>query len=112
MIILAYDGVLKFINISLKNLDKGELEKVHFNILKAQAIISELMMSLDMKKGGEIAENLFKIYEYVNFRLTIGNAMKNKEPMEEVKVLLCELREAWSEIRKKLPKVNTKNDRE
>lgn len=100
LLIMAYDGAIRFINVSLKNLNDGDLEKVHFNILKAQAIISELMISLDMEKGGEIAVNLFRIYEYMNHRLTIGNATKDKKPFEEVKSLLNRLREAWLEIRK------------
>ncbi len=99
---LAYEGAIKFINISLKNLDNGELEKVHFNSLKAQAIIYELMTSLNMERGGEIAKNLFNIYDYINYRLVIGNAMKKKEHFEEARVLLGDLKGAWAEARKKV----------
>ncbi|MBN2073589.1 MAG: flagellar export chaperone FliS [Actinobacteria bacterium] len=100
LILLAYDGAIKFINISLKGINEGELEKVHFNSIKAQAIISELMVSLDMDRGGEIAANLYKIYEYMNYRLTVGNAMKDTGPFMEIKNLLFELREAWVEAKK------------
>jgi flagellar protein FliS len=64
----------------------------------AQDIIAELMASLDFERGGEIARGLFSIYSYVNRRLLDGNLSKDPAPLEEVKRLLSELRDAWDGI--------------
>ncbi|MCE5330029.1 flagellar export chaperone FliS [bacterium] len=101
LIILAYDGAIGFIERCLINLEENHYESVHINSLKAQAILKELMLALDMIRGGEIAANLMEIYNYMIYRLVIGNAKKEKQPFLEVKDLLLNLRSAWVEIKGK-----------
>lgn len=102
LVIMAYEGAIKFVSASIRELDKGELEKAHTSNLRAQAVICELMKSLNIEIGGEISLNLLKIYEYMNRSLMLGNVQKDKKPLEETKVLLIELLEAWVEVKKNL----------
>ncbi len=102
LIIMVYDGAVSFIDRSVQHIQEKDFEKVHFTSLRAQALINELMLSLNMDKGGEIARNLFNLYDYLIYRLVIGNAKKEKEPFLEVKELLLELRAAWVEAKKKV----------
>lgn len=99
LIILAYDGIIGFIERCLINLEDNKIEGVHGNSLKAQAILRELILALDMGNGGEIAANLFEIYNFMIFRLVMGNTKKEKQPFLEVKEMLLTLRSAWAEIR-------------
>ncbi len=101
LIILAYDGIISFIERCLMNIDINNFEGVHTNSIKAQALLRELIFALDMEKGGEIAKNLFDIYNFLIFRLVIGNAKKDKQPFLEVKEMLLNLKSAWVEIRDK-----------
>ena len=64
-------------------------------IIKAQDIVTELMVSLDFDKGGQIAKNLFGLYLYMNRRLIEANIQKDTGILDEVKKLLTELRAAW-----------------
>jgi len=70
-------------------------------ISKAVAIIQDgLMASLDREAGGELAEQLFSLYEYMVSRLVDANLNNRGEPLEEVGRLLRDLGSAWKEIGK------------
>jgi flagellar protein FliS len=99
LIILVYDGIIGYIEKCLINIDERNNEGVNINSLKAQALLRELIFSLNMDKGGEIASNLFDIYNFMIYRLIIGNTKKEKQPFLEVKELILNLKSAWVEIK-------------
>jgi flagellar protein FliS len=100
LIIMLYDGAIKNINLALELLREKHRKFDKFNsvILKAQEIITELIVSLDFEKGKDIAKNLFSLYIYVNKKLLEGNLKKDYKPIKEAKQILSQLREAWVEI--------------
>jgi flagellar protein FliS len=100
LIVMLYDGAMRHLNLALEDLTGSHehYDRVNNHIVAAQDIISELMASLDFERGGEIARGLFSIYSYANRRLLDGNVRKDRAPLEEVKRLLAELREAWAGI--------------
>jgi len=59
-----------------------------------------LQLSLDVKAGGVIGQNLNDLYDYMCNRLLIANLKNADEPLEEVGHLLGELKSAWEEIGK------------
>lgn len=106
LVILLYDGALDFLNraeqaFQLETPDRIEL--FHNWLVRAQNIITELMVSLDMEKGGEIAQNLFKLYEFMNHQLVECNMKKDLKPLKDVRQLLETLRVAWVDIKDKIP---------
>jgi len=100
LIVMLYDGAIRHLNLALEDLAGGHerYDRANGHIVAAQDIISELMASLDFERGGEIARGLFSIYLYANGRLLDGNVRKDRAPLEEVKRLLAELRDAWDGI--------------
>jgi flagellar secretion chaperone FliS len=100
LIVMLYDGAIRHLNLALEDLAGGHehYDRVNNHIVAAQDIVSELMASLDFERGGEIARGLFSIYSYANRRLLDGNVRKDGAPLEEVKRLLAELRDAWAGI--------------
>jgi flagellar protein FliS len=69
-------------------------------ISKAIAIIDEgLNASLDKKVGGELAQNLSSLYDYMSMRLIAANLKNDAAALDEVARLLNELKEAWDSIR-------------
>ncbi|MGL4368971.1 MAG: flagellar export chaperone FliS [Spirochaetota bacterium] len=101
LIVMLYDGAIKFLNIALENLPLKKYDIVNTNIIKAQDIVTELMLSLNMDKGGEIAQNLFSLYVYFKKRLIDANIKKEPEPILEVLKHLKDLRGAWEQISSK-----------
>ena len=106
LIVMMYDGAIKFLNIALENLPSKKYDIVNNNIIKAQDIIAELMISLNMEQGGQVAQNLFSLYVYFKKRLIEANIKKEAEPIHEVLKHLKDLRDAWAQISTK----ESKND--
>lgn len=100
MIIMLYDGAIRNIDAAISHLEAGtkQLDLVNTSVVKAQDIITELMVSLDMEKGGEIAEKLFALYRFFSNQLMDGNIKKDPEPLRSVKTMMSDLRGAWAQI--------------
>ena len=98
LIVMLYDGAIKFLNIALDNMSPRTYDVVNTNIIKAQDIITELLLSLNMDEGGEISQNLFNLYMYFKRQLLEANMKKDTEIINHIIKLLKELRDAWDQI--------------
>ena len=104
LIVMLYDGAIKRMTEAINAFDGQDLDRyqmINNHLLAAQNIITELTISLDMEKGGEIAQNCFRIYEYFNDQLIEANTKKIKEPVVRVRDMMKDLREAWDTIVRK-----------
>jgi flagellar secretion chaperone FliS len=98
LIVMLYDGAIKFLNIAIENMHPKTYDVANTNIIKAQDIITELLLSLNMKDGGEISQNLFNLYLYFKKALLEANIKKDAEMIKTVLKLIRELRDAWDKI--------------
>ena len=106
LIIMLYEEAVKNLDrgLELLNLNTGgkknpgNIEKISKTILKAQEIITELMVSLDFEQGGEIAKNLFSLYTWFNRELLEANISQDLRRITGVRNQLNELRAAWAEV--------------
>ena len=101
LIIMLYDGAIKNASFAVEHMKSGEIEKVHNCLIKAKNIVTELMATLNMEKGGDVAKNLQSLYSYMFSQLIEANMEKKTQPILVVIDLLKELRVAWVEINKK-----------
>jgi flagellar protein FliS len=98
LLVMLYDGAIRFLTAALEKMASGELEPRHTNLIKAQKIITELLGSLNMKEGGEVSANLQRLYTYMLQQLVEANLHDQPRPIEEVVGMLRELRESWAAI--------------
>jgi flagellar protein FliS len=98
LIVMLYDGAIRFINEAAYAMQQRDYETQNAKLQRAQKIFAELISSLDFDKGGEIAENLFRLYTYMYNQLVEANINDDAARLEHVVGLLCELREAWDAI--------------
>jgi flagellar protein FliS len=101
LILMLYDGAIRFIQQGIKAMEENKIELSHNNLLRSQNIMVELMASLNFEKGGELAVNLFRIYEFMHYTLVQANVKKEAEPLARVAEQLKMLRESWSQALKK-----------
>jgi len=95
LIVLLYEGALKFLRQAIGALEEGNLpEKGHY-IGRAQAIISELNSNLNTEAGGEIAENLRSLYNFMSRQLNEANTKRDPQRIRDVIVCLEDLLEGW-----------------
>ena len=101
LIIMLYDGAIKNASFAVEHMKSGQIEKVHDCLIKTKNIVTELMATLNMDRGGDIAKNLQSLYSYMFSQLIEANMNKKTEPVVIVIDLLKELRAAWTQINSK-----------
>ncbi len=96
--LMLYEGLVKFIRLSQKALANKNLgESSKFN-LRAQDILSELMVTL--KREYTISESMLSLYDYMKRRLIEANLRKEMDILIEVEEFAVELTETWSSAMK------------
>lgn len=98
LIVMLYDGAIKFLTIAAENMQPKTYDIVNANIIKAQDIITELLLALNMKEGGEVSQNLFALYMYFKKALLEANIKKDSQLIKPVITMLKELRDAWDKV--------------
>ena len=104
LVVLLYEGAVKHLKAALNLFDAndklkaGDIEQFGIHLQKTQAIITELQVSLDMEKGGDIARNLMSLYVYFNEELMDATISHNKQKIEFVLSKVDELADAWRSI--------------
>jgi flagellar secretion chaperone FliS len=94
--LMLYNGSLKFIHIAKKAIEDKNIELKNTNIQKAQAIVNELMVTLNTDL--EISQNLMSLYDYINRRLTEANVKNDQAILEEVEGMITEFRDTWKQV--------------
>ena len=103
LVVMMYDGVLKFVSIAragcaLPESDPERLKMVQDGVGRSLAIINELRTTLDKEKGGEYAENLERLYDYYSRRLLKAQIAFDDAPLAEVEKLVGTLRDGWAQM--------------
>jgi flagellar protein FliS len=99
LIVMLFDGALAALNDAATGIRNRDIAVKGKSLSKAIMIIdSGLRAALDKKAGGEIAESLDALYEYMSNRLLTANINSDLGVVEEVQRLLIELRDAWNAI--------------
>lgn len=98
LLIMLYDGAIRFTKAGIEGISSRNYELANNNLVKSQAIIHELVSSLNFDYS--ISKDLVQVYEYMLRLLIEANLKKKVEPAEEVLGHLVELREAWVEASK------------
>ena len=96
LVLMLYDGAIKFCNIASVAIDNNDIEKAHINIVKTERIIDHLRITLDMKYP--VAQDFERIYSYLSKRLVEANVTKDKAILEEVHGHLSAVRDTWKEV--------------
>lgn len=94
--LMLYNGCLKFIEQAKRALVDGKIEEKNTAITKAQAILSELMVTLDTSVP--VAENMLILYEFANSRLVDGNIKNDPLLFDEAAGIIMEFRDTWKQV--------------
>ncbi|KGA82445.1 flagellar biosynthesis protein FliS [Lysinibacillus fusiformis] len=94
--LMLYNGCLKFLNKAKQAIQEKKIQEKNTNLIKAQAIISELMATLNMDI--EISKQMLPLYEYMNHRLVEANIQNDVATIEEIEGLVTEFRDTWKEV--------------
>lgn len=95
LILMLLDGLLDNLTRVRGFMDRGQVEQKGRMISKCLDILQGLSAILDMEKGGEVATELYRLYDYCGRRLFEANAQNSIEMVDEVSGLISEIREGW-----------------
>lgn len=98
--LMLLQGLVKFIRLAKLSLENKNYEESNRNNIRAQEILSELIVSL--KKEYDISTSLHTMYDYMKTRLIEGNVKKNVQILEEIEGYALELSETWTSAMKSL----------
>jgi flagellar protein FliS len=95
LIVMAYDGILRFLNTAKTHIANRDIEAKYDMLLKARAIVEELAGTLNMEEGGEIAKNLWNLYVYFMQKIGEANLTNECSHIDDILPAVKSLREAW-----------------
>lgn len=101
LVVMLYQGACSHLEDAIAmilpdgKISADNMESFGVHVQKVQDIITELQVSLDMEKGGEIAQNLMALYIYFNKELLNAGIKHDKEKLKFILNLLNQLRESW-----------------
>jgi flagellar protein FliS len=97
LLLMLLDGAVKFSKIGRQAIVDKDIKKAHENIVKTQNVFYELMATLDTNKSGDWGKSLMSIYDFIVRRLTEANIKKDVNIMDEVILLIEDVRNMWNE---------------
>lgn len=99
LIVLLFEGAKQAIVIARAGIENHDIPKKGKAISHAiDIILNGLRASLDLEKGGNVAENLYALYDYMARRLLHANLNNDTAALDEVLFLLSEIHGAWVSI--------------
>ncbi|MEJ2092774.1 MAG: flagellar export chaperone FliS [Syntrophobacterales bacterium] len=98
LVIMLYDGAISFLGQAKEKMAARDAAGKGLLIGRALDIIAELNASLNFQAGRELATNLFHLYNFMTSHLTKANLNWDLAALEEVLVMLTQLRQAWVEV--------------
>ena len=96
LIAMLFRGALDNIAVARGAIERGQAALKGEKIGRAIDIVDNLRSSLDMSVGGEVAQNLKDLYDYMEGRLLTANMEDNAQALEEVASLLGEIAQGWN----------------
>jgi flagellar secretion chaperone FliS len=99
LIIMCYDAAIRDLQEAKRLHDIRAMEETYSRIRHAQDLITELLVGLDYERGGEIAINLSRVYNFILRQLIGINSRQDTRIYSHLIRILDELKDAWEQIR-------------
>jgi flagellar protein FliS len=103
LVVMLYDGALRFIGEARAAMQRGDMRARGEALGRALSIVAELQNTLDVGGGGTIAQELDRLYTYVNTRLLDVTAKQDVTAFDDVQKVLTTLRDGWAQIATTVP---------
>lgn len=102
LVLMLYEGAIRFLERALAGFKLEDPaafnQTISNNVIRAQDIIFELNVTLNIQQGGELAMTLRRLYDYMDRRLMEGNLKKDEGAINEVVGRIIVLRDAWAQM--------------
>lgn len=100
LLLMLVEGACKYVKVGRQAILDKDMNKAHDNLVKTQNIFYELMVTLDLSQGGDWAQSIFDVYDFIARRLTDANIKKDIKIVDEVIPLIEDIKDMWNEAYK------------
>ena len=98
LVVMLYDGAIRFFFQAAAALREGARTTALERLQRGEAIVDHLLGTLDMERGGQIAQNLEGIYVFCKRLLMEARTEDDADKVDLVRNYLAELRESWAQL--------------
>jgi flagellar protein FliS len=98
LVVMLYEGAIRFLQQSVEDIQKKDLEGKRKSVDRAIAIMQQLRGSLNKEQGAHIARDLERLYDYIMARIFEGSRKLDTRPIDEAVRLLRTLAQAWERV--------------
>jgi len=98
LIVMLYSGAIRFIEQGRELIIKKDVPGAHAKLNSARNIFIHLLSTLNMEAGGQLSQKLSSMYAYFIEKITMGNATKNVQELDDILPLIQDIKEAWEKI--------------
>jgi flagellar protein FliS len=102
LLIITYDIGIRSCLAAEKAIIAGDSEQINTNLQRAQSVVRELMVTLNLEQGGEVAASLMRLYDFMYYQLVDANGKHNEDMVKNVRIMMEELKVTWVEAIAKL----------
>lgn len=95
---LLYDGVVRNLKLSKIFIEQKNYEKKSEHLNKSLSIVMSLREGVSLDKGGDVAQNLYALYDYCYRRLVSASVKNDLNTIDEVLGYFTELSDAWRQM--------------
>jgi len=111
LIVMMYDGLIRFLNKAIVKIEAREIEAAHNYLVRSREIVAELLATLRPEKAGEVGENLKRLYVYTFNRIVEANLYKDPQMVREVIRIVSTLRDGWAGLKPAVKPVSGEGSR-
>ena len=97
LLIITYDIGIRACSAAERAIEVNDLEQINLNLQRAQAVVRELMVTLNLEQGGDVAVSLMRLYDYMYYQLVDANVKKDAAIVRPVRQMMEELKATWVE---------------
>jgi len=98
LVVMCYDGMIRFLTIAEQGINDNDVQKKIIHVNKVLAIIEELQSTLDFQRGGEIAVNLDRLYNFFSSQLMRVSLDNDLKALNHIKSMMQDLRTSWAKV--------------
>ena len=98
LVVMCYDGMIRFLGFAEQAIADKDIRAKIKNINKTLAIVDELQSTLDFERGGDIAVNLDRLYNYFSSQLMRASMDNDQKILGQIKSMMNDLRESWAVV--------------
>lgn len=98
LIVMLYSGALKFLEEGKQIIHSNDVPKIHDKLNRARNIFIHLLSTLDIEKGGELADKLSALYAFFIEKITVANVTKEEKEIDDIIPLIKDIKESWENL--------------